>query len=74
MLVCNWLGMVMGMMTVRWVGSLEYKWDGLSKQTTIVAKVRSFVQISVAFICIAPSPLVCVPAVSNCKSGIYLAR
>ena len=37
-LVCNWLGLWAGMKTVRWVGSLEYNWGGISHQPTMIAK------------------------------------
>ena len=39
--VCNWLGLWTGLKTVRWVGSLEYNWDGLSRQPDIMSKVTS---------------------------------
>ena len=38
--MCNFLGLWLGMKTVRWFGSLEYNWSGISKQPTIYAKVR----------------------------------
>ncbi|KAK9815001.1 hypothetical protein WJX73_004520 [Symbiochloris irregularis] len=38
--VCNFGGLLAGMATVRWFDSLEYNWEGLSKQPNLVAKAK----------------------------------
>jgi phosphatidylserine synthase 2 len=44
--VCNFLGMVMGMWTVKWYGSQKYDWRGISQQPTFGAKARrTFMQL-----------------------------
>ncbi|KAK9837431.1 hypothetical protein WJX81_001944 [Elliptochloris bilobata] len=37
-LICNWLGIWAGMRSVKWFGSREYNWTGLSQQRTLLGK------------------------------------
>ena len=39
-LVCNNIGIITGLMTVRWFGSQTYNWRGISAQPTITAKAK----------------------------------
>jgi len=39
-LVCNWLGIAVGMWTVRHFKSKEYNWRGISQQPTLMAKAQ----------------------------------
>ena len=38
--VCNLIGLLTGMATVRYFGSQRYNWRGISEQPTLLAKVK----------------------------------